>query len=387
MRAIVVGAGVGGLTAAIALRMRSFDVEMFDAAPRSRTSGGGLGIASNATKVLSALGIDLLKAGVGRVCEQFHLRTASGGLIRELPIKSIADELGSPIVNVRRSDLVALLRNSLAGTPIHDGVEVVRYDRVGDDVSITCADGRTQAGHVLVGADGIRSVVRAQSNGPEPINEYGYVCWIATVPFEHPRLPPGGAVHYWGHGQRFGLIDIGDGHAYWWGTKNVPPHDARSRTAGTKEQILHCFDGWADEVRQAISQTPEASIVSVPAQDRSFIESWGDGPVTLVGDAAHPMLTSLSQGASSAIEDGYALSHHLSRQLATQGDVVTGLRRYEEARRDRTRWLVSASRRLSRVEQLENPIATGLRYLAIRHAPMSVVRRQNIAPMRYELPA
>jgi len=104
--------------------------------------------------------------------------------------------------------------------------------------------------------------------------------------------------------------------------------------------------------------------------------------VTLLGDAAHPMLTSLSQGAGSAIEDGYVLSHH----LATENDVVTGLRRYEQARRNRTRWLVSASRRLSRVEQLENRIAAGLRNLAIRLAPMPVVRRQNIAPMRFELP-
>jgi 2-polyprenyl-6-methoxyphenol hydroxylase-like FAD-dependent oxidoreductase len=396
MKALVVGAGVGGLTAAIALRQRGVDVEVFDAAPESRTSGGGLGIASNATKVLNALDIDLPAAGVGRVCERFQLRTASGRPLRELPIRSIADELGSPVVNLRRSDLIALLRRSLTDTPIHYGVEVVRYDRAGDGVSITCADGRTRAGDVLVGADGIRSVVRAQSVGPEQVNEYGYVCWIATVPFEHPRLPPGGAVHYWGSGQRFGLIDVGDGRAYWWGTKNTSPKNtlpkntlpkntpprAGHQPAGTKAEILRCYEGWADEVRQVISLTPEADIVSVPAQDRSFLESWGDGPVTLVGDAAHPMLTSLSQGAGSAIEDAYALAHHLTRG----GDAVTGLRRYEEARRDRARWLVSASRRLSRLEQIGNPIVAGLRNLAIRHAPMSVVRRQNIAPMRFDLP-
>jgi 2-polyprenyl-6-methoxyphenol hydroxylase-like FAD-dependent oxidoreductase len=377
MRAIVVGAGVGGLTTAIALRARGVDVEVFDAAPVTRTSGGGLGIASNATKVLRALGIDLPKSGVGRVCEQFHLRTARGRPIRELPISSIADELGSPVVNVRRNDLIALLKESL-DVQVRYGYEVVRYDRIGDGVAITFADGRTHAADVLVGADGIRSVVRAQAVGPEPINEYGYVCWIATVPFEHPRLPSSGAAHYWGNGQRFGLIDIGDGLAYWWGTKNSP-----RQWTGSKVQVLKCFEGWAPEIQEVISLTPDEDIVCVPAQDRSFIESWGDGPVTLVGDAAHPMLTSLSQGAGSAIEDGYALAHHVT----TAGDVVTGLREYEEARRDRARWLVSASRRLSRVEQYENPIVARLRNLAIRHAPMSVVRRQNIAPMRFELPA
>jgi 2-polyprenyl-6-methoxyphenol hydroxylase-like FAD-dependent oxidoreductase len=385
MKAMVVGAGVGGLTTAVALRMRGFAVEVFEAAPRSRTSGGGLGIASNATKVLNALGVDLPVAGVGRVCEQFHLRTSSGKPICELPIRSIADEMGSPVVNVRRSDLVELLRASLAGTPIRYGADVVRYDRIGERVHIRCADGRTYAGDVLVGADGLRSVVRAQAVGPEPINDYGYVCWIATVPFQHPALPPGGAAHYWGNGQRFGLIDIGDGHAYWWGTKNIPLHDAR-RNISTTAEILHCFDGWADEVRQVVSRTPDTGIVTVPAQDRSFVASWGDGPVTLVGDAAHPMLTSLSQGASSAIEDGYVVAHHLSCQLAAGGDAVTGLRRYEDARRGRARWLVCASRRLSRIEQIENPVAARLRNLALRYAPRSLVRHRTIAPMRYELP-
>jgi 2-polyprenyl-6-methoxyphenol hydroxylase-like FAD-dependent oxidoreductase len=95
------------------------------------------------------------------------------------------------------------------------------------------------------------------------------------------------------------------------------------------------------------------------------------------------MLTSLSQGAGSAIEDGYALAHH----LAAAGDAATGLRRYERARRDRTRWLVSASRRLSRMEQLENPVVTGLRNLFLRHVPMSLVRRQNLTPMKFDLPA
>lgn len=382
MKVLVIGAGVGGLTTALALSTRGFDVEVFEAAPQPPASGGGLGIASNATKVLSALGLDLTKTGVGRVCEQFCLRTAKGKLMRELPIKSAADELGSPVVNLSRRDLLGLLRDALIDIPLHYGAKVTRYDRAGDGVSITCADGRVHAGDVLIGADGIRSVIRAQLAGPEPIREYGYICWIATVPFEHPRLPYGGASHYWGRGQRFGLIDIGGGRVYWWGTKSILLSRRPPREAGVKEQALRCFGGWADEVPQVISLTDAADIVSVPAQDRSFLESWGTGPVTLVGDAAHPMLTSLSQGAGSAIEDGHALAHH----LMAGPDVVTALRRYEAQRRARTRWLVSASRRMSRMEQLANPVAAGLRDLAIKHTPPSIALRQFFAPMRYELP-
>ncbi|MGL5865741.1 MAG: FAD-dependent monooxygenase [Dermatophilaceae bacterium] len=381
MKAIVAGAGVGGLTTALGLRSRGWDVEVVDAALRSRVSGGGLGIASNATKVLSALGVDLAASGVGRVCEHFDLRTATGRPLRELPIRSIAEELGSPVVNVRRCDLIATMRDALGDTPIRYNIRIARYDDDGTQVTVTCADGSTAAGDVLIGADGIWSAVRAQVTGPEPVNEYGYVCWIATGQFRHSRLRPGGAVHYWGNGQRFGLIDIGGGDVYWWGTKNVSARDT-ARLAYPKERILQSFAGWADEVREVIAATSEANILSVPAQDRPFSESWGAGRVTLVGDAAHPMLTSLSQGAGSAIEDGYAVAHHLDHA----DDPVTGLRDYERARRDRTRWLVSASRNLSRMEQLENPAVAWLRDFAVRHAPIAVVRRRNTAPMRFELP-
>ncbi|ACU38435.1 FAD-dependent monooxygenase [Actinosynnema pretiosum subsp. pretiosum] len=381
MRVLVAGAGVGGLTTAIALRAKGFDVEVLEAAPGPRTEGGGLGLAANATKVLAALGLDVVGSGVGRVCTSFRLRTQDGRLMRDLPIRAISAELGSPVVNVRRGDLLALLRDSLGDTPVRYGAAVAdhRVDRSG--VSVALADGGVRTADVLVGADGIRSAVRARLVGEHPVREHGYVCWIATTAFAHPRLPEGGAAHYWGRGQRFGLIDIGGGHAYWWGTKNVPLPQARRWTGG-KLGVQAAFARWAAEVREVIAATPEADILAVPAQDRPFLATWGAGPVTLVGDAAHPMLTSLSQGAGSTVEDAHALAHH----LAAGGDPAHALRRYEADRRDRTRGLVAASLRLSRVEQLANPLATRLRDLVIRHAPARVVRDQNAAPMRYDLP-
>ncbi|MFC7615106.1 FAD-dependent monooxygenase [Actinokineospora soli] len=296
MKAVVAGAGIGGLTAAIALRARGIDVEVLEAAPAPRAEGGGLGLASNATKVLAALGLDLPKAGIGQVCTGFSLRTARGADLRELPIRAIAEELGSPVVNVRRGDLLTFLRDSLADTPVHYGARVDRYDHDTTAVRVTLADGTVHTGDVLVGADGIRSAVRARLTGPEPVLDHGYTCWIATTPFTHPRLPEGGAAHYWGRGQRFGLIDVGGGRAYWWGTRNTPRR-APHRWTGGKPDILRCYDGWADEVRAVIEATPETDILAVPAQDRAFRDTWGEGPVTLLGDAAHPMLTSLSQGA------------------------------------------------------------------------------------------
>ncbi|MGV9677578.1 FAD-dependent monooxygenase [Nocardia sp. NPDC003482] len=378
MRVLIIGAGIGGLTTAAALRRHGIDAEIHEAAPEFRDTGTGLGILSNATKVLRALDIDLTTTG--RVTRKFTIHRSDGKQLRALPFEDMSRELGSPAVTLARNDVMTALRAAIGDTPLHLGSRLISY-RQDDGVTAEFADGRTARGDVLIGADGIRSVVRAQQTGPEPVREYGYVCWLAVVPFTHPNVEAGAARHYWGRGQRFGLMDIGGGRAYWWGTKNVPPDIARDYTGG-KEGIVTAFDGWADEVVAVIAETPPDAIVSVPAQDRNFLDQWGTGRVTLVGDAAHAMLTSLSQGAGSSIEDGYVLAHH----LATTPDPTTALRTYENTRRPRARLLVTASRQLSRIEQIHNPLAAATRTAILRYTPMQILRSRNIEPMRFDLP-
>ncbi len=168
--------------------------------------------------------------------------------------------------------------------------------------------------------------------------------------------------------------------AYWWGTKNMPAARARDWN-GDKADVLAAFDGWAPEVVEAIEQTPADAIISVPAEDRPFLKQWGTGPISLLGDAAHPMLTSRSQGASSAVEDGYVLAEAVARIP----DAVEALRTYEDRRRVRARMLVRSSRRLSRVEQAQNPITCAVRNLGMRYAPMRSLTRQTTRPMRFDL--
>lgn len=376
----VIGAGIGGLTAAIALRAKGIDVEIYEAAPEPRATGTALGIASNATKVLRALGIDLPTDASCRALEHFELLTARGELIRELPGAAITAELGHPFVSIHRNELIRALRNAAADVPIHYGAEVVGVGIERCGARAICANGADVRAGVLIGADGFGSAIRSIVAGEQPPSEYGYVCWLATVPFAHPRMVPGFTGHYWGRGQRFGLIDIGGGMAYWWGTKNMRAAQARD-WAGDKADILAAFAGWAPEVVEVIERTPAGTIMSVPGQDRPFLKQWGRGPVTLLGDAAHPMLTSRSQGASSAVEDGYVLAEALARIP----DAVEALRAYEDRRRRRAGMLVRSSRRLNKFEQVQNPVACAARYLGLRYVPMRSFTRQTTRPMRFDL--
>ncbi len=372
-KAIVVGAGIGGLVTAVALRRVGIEVEVYERAQELRTSGTGLSIMSNAVAALRGHGIELALEDHGRVIESFHLNTFDGRPIRAVPVKSIGDRLGAPSVCVHRADLQAALLEAAGDCPIEVGTAATGFTDEGDGVRVDFADSRVARGDVLIGADGFHSVVRRQLVGPESPREAGYLCWLATIPFRHEALPDGHVGHYWGRGSRFGLVDIGHGRVYWWGTGDVPEWD------GGKEQILRAYDGWADEVRAAIEATPVEAIVGLAARDRPFLRQWGNGPVTLLGDAAHPMLTSLGQGAGMAVEDGVVLA----RCLAGATDPRLALRRYEDERRARTRQMVRASRALSRFEQAGPPGVRLVRDTSFRWMPEPLLRRLNESALTF----
>ncbi|MGK5497760.1 FAD-dependent monooxygenase [Streptomyces sp. URMC 125] len=365
-KAIVVGAGIGGLTAAAALRRAGLDVEIYERATELKAAGSGLSVMSNAIAALDSAGLDLGLARRGQTLESYHVRTARGRLIREFPFPSIIGRLGVPSVLITRSALQQALLEATEGIPMALGAtaEDFTVDGATQKVRVRFADGREALGDVLIGADGFNSAVRRRLVGPEDSRDSGYVCWLALTPFSHPRFTKGSVTHYWGSGQRFGLVDMGGGLLYWWGTKNMPA--ARSHDwKGGKADVARAFEGWADEVRRAIEVTPEEAILAVPSRDRRFLERWGRGPVTLLGDAAHPMLTSLGQGSGMAIEDAVVLARHL--RGAT--DLPHALRRYEDERRKRTRGMVAASRSISDFEQSENPIRRPVRDAYFRFMP------------------
>ncbi|MFI0977438.1 FAD-dependent monooxygenase [Streptomyces sp. NPDC021093] len=394
-RAIVIGAGIGGLAAAVALRKVGIDVQVFERASKLQAAGSGLSVMSNALAALDSLDIDLELEKYGQTLESYDIRNHQGELIRSLPIAEVIEGLGAPSVCISRPALQTALLTAAGDVPIALGAVATGFEPVGDGVRVTFQDGSHAEADLLIGADGFHSAIRrelvrpegadAEQSGPEPHKDSGYICWLGIIPFEHPRMTTGSVHHYWGSGRRFGLIDIGHGNAYWWGTKNMPAAESADWRGGPggKEQVLSAYEGWADEVQQAILQTPEDKILGVPSRDRVFLERWGKGPVTLLGDAAHPMLTSLGQGSGLAIEDAVVLA----QSLRDSTDPVSGLRSYEDTRRERTRQLVAASRSLSDFEQVETPEACAERDEYFRTVPHRTLVEQQTDSMTFPLPA
>ncbi|WP_316520453.1 FAD-dependent oxidoreductase [Kitasatospora brasiliensis] len=375
--AVIIGAGIGGLAAAATLRRVGVEVRIFERAPELRPGTTAVSLMSNAILALRTLDIDIA-SGLekrGEVFDELKFLTKRGRSIRALPFGELAERLGASNYAVHRADLQRTLLDALGDDRVIELNAAATGFVTGDDgVEVTFEDGRKVSGDILIGADGFNSAIRRQAAHADDPRPGNYLCWLATVPFSHPRLTKGYAAHYWGRGQRFGLADIGHGRAYWWATKNVPSWATRRRPFD-KEEIAGLFAGWADEVREAIRVTPEETIVSITAKDRPFRQRWGTGRMTLLGDAAHPMLVSLGQGAALAIEDAVVLAEHL--RGAT--DLPSALRGYEDQRRPRTEALVAAARSLSETEQLEGPFSSRMRDLYFRFAPMSKFTSQNEA--------
>lgn len=361
--AIVIGAGIGGLTAAIALRRVGVDARVYERSAQIRAQGFGLSVMSNAIAALDSLGIDLKLEKRGSTLDRYLVKSRSGRLIREFPFPEVVERLGVPCVCISRPDLFAALKEEASGIPITLGKEAERFEVDGESVRVHFTNGGHDDADLLIGADGFNSAVRRQLVGPgEPAHDSGYIVWLGLTEYSHPRFAPGSVIHFWGDGMRFGLVDVGHGRLYWWGTKNMPA-ELSAAWDGGKADILSAYSGWPDEVRTAVRVTPEEDILSVTSRDRPFLDEWGTGPVTLLGDAAHPMLTSLGQGSAMAIEDAVVLARHVE----AQPDGPRALRAYEDARRDRTRAIVEATRSISDFEQSQGPFRRRLRDAYFRY--------------------
>ncbi|MET8826239.1 FAD-dependent monooxygenase [Streptomyces sp. NPDC004610] len=368
-KAIVVGAGIGGLAAAVALRKVGVDVAVYERDQCFRPAGSGISVMSNAVGALRALDIDLGLERRGQIVRRTVILDSAGRTMREMPPMDPAAPAAAPSVAMNRADLHEALMGALGDVPIELGADAASYEIRGGGVRVRFTDGREASGDILIGADGINSAIRRQRTGDIRKPRYGgFLCWLSIIPFSHPRMTVGFNAHYWGRGARFGLHDVGSGRVYWWGTVNMPADAARAWD-GDRTEIARAYGNWADEVQDVILATRTDDIVAVPAQDRPFLETWGDGPVTLLGDAAHPMLPSLGQGASSAIEDAVVLA----QCLAARENPVTALRAYEDVRREKSRQLVQASRKLGALEQVENPLRRVVRDTYIRWAPASAL--------------
>lgn len=354
--ALIIGAGIGGLASAIALKQIGFTVDLFDRVTESHEVGAGLSLWANAIKALDYLGLGAEIRGLALPESDGAIRTADGRPLLSTTNAQLKARFGELSVMLHRAELHTLLQRAV-NQELQLGMACVNVEQDAQGVTATFRNGQRARGDLLIGADGIHSQVRAQLHGGAPPTYAGYTAWRGVLPFDSRRLLPGES---WGAGTRFGQIPMQGGRAYWFATHNAPP-DQQSPD-GEKAELLRIFAGWHDPIRLLIAATPDAAILRNDIYDRRPLKTWGNGRITLLGDAAHPMTPNLGQGACQALEDAVVLA----QQLAQLADLTDALRTYEARRIPRTTMIVNQSRRVGWVGQWQNPLAVALRNMLVK---------------------
>ncbi|MDI3341907.1 MAG: FAD-dependent monooxygenase [Sphaerobacter sp.] len=375
MRALIVGAGIGGLVTAHALTRCGLDVTVLEREPALHPAGAGIILWPPALVALGALGLAEPVEAAGSRLAWAETRTWRGGLLLRLPLAALSQRLGAPTIALHRAELQQALLGALDPATLRLGADFVRFDQDRASVRAHVADGVSACGDLLIGADGVRSTVRARLLLDGPPRYAGYTAWRGVTMGD--VVPPDTTWELMGRGARFGAAPIGRGRIYWWATANVPAGEV-DPPQGRKADLEARFAGWWAPVRELIASTPDAAILRHDILDRDPVDRWGIGRVTLLGDAAHPMTPNLGQGACQAIADAVALATALARE----DDVVAALRAYEAARRARTARLTTQSRHFGQIGQWQHPVACWLRDLAFRLTPPRLALRQMEALLR-----
>lgn len=339
-RTIVIGGGIGGLTAGLALLKRGIDVDIYEQAPELKEAGAGLQTSSNGTRVLYALGLkeplsDLQVTPSNRKLR--HWKTGETWNWFNLGAASV-DRYGTPHIMMHRGDLQGVLADAVKQAKpdaVHLNKRCVAVSQTSRHVEVRFEDGETVSGAYVVGADGIHSKVRESLFGPSQPSFVGCIAWRGLVPME--KLPPHIA-------QMVGVNWLGPhGHVLHYPVRKgelmnfisfVERTDWQIEswvTQGTNAELANDFGGWHVDVHEIIRhiETPYKWALMV----RGPMTRWSEGRVTLLGDACHPTLPFLGQGGVMAIEDGYVIAACLQKYF---DDPTTALARYEDIRRERT---------------------------------------------------
>ncbi|TCJ93153.1 FAD-dependent monooxygenase [Nocardia alba] len=352
--AIVVGGGIGGMAAALALVRTGWAVQVLERAPEVAAVGSGISLWSNALRALDALGVGDTVRAQGMAEVSAGIRDDRGRWLSRTDLATLRERFGAPVV-IHRARLLDILRAELPEGVVSTGVSV---REVSLDGRVVHSAG-TASADLIVGADGIYSVVRRAVCGEVAPRYAGYTAWRAVVDIAEPLTEFG---ETWGRGARFGMAPLADGRVYCFAV-----YDAPENAAGSLAEVRGRFDGWHHPISALLAAADPNTVLHNDIYDLPLLSTFTAGRIALLGDAAHAMTPNLGQGGCQALEDAVILA-----RLASEPD---GLARYDRERRPRTQMIVARSARIGTIAQLSaRPLVT-LRNAAVRLTPASAQLR------------
>ncbi|MGV9713521.1 FAD-dependent urate hydroxylase HpxO [Gordonia sp. NPDC003424] len=364
MKAVIIGAGMGGLSAAIALKQIGVDVEVYEQVTENKPVGAAISVWSNGVKCLNYLGLESEAAELGGIVDTMsYVDAHTGDTLCRFSMQPLIDEVGQRPYPMARAELQLMLMQAYGLDDIHFGKKMVSVSDGPDAATVEFSDGTTDSADLVIGADGAKSLTREYVLGGPVTRRYaGYVNFNGLVEVDEEIGPATEWTTYVGDHRRVSVMPVAQGRFYFF--FDVPMPEGEPFERGTAREVLSTeFADWAPGVQALIEKLDPATTNRVEILDLDPFHTWVKGRVAVLGDAAHNTTPDIGQGGCSAMEDSVALQFAFRDH---PDDVYAALAAYEASRTERAGDLVLRARKRCDVTHGKDPVATQAWYNELR---------------------
>ncbi|HZB13111.1 MAG TPA: FAD-dependent monooxygenase [Chryseolinea sp.] len=371
-RFAIIGGGIGGLSLAIAMQRKGFHVTVYENTPVIKPLGAGLGLAANAVRAFTEIGIseDVLEAG--SVLKKVSIKNQQGKVLAQTDSQKISRKYN--VVNnftIHRADLHDVLLRHLSEGSLQLGRGCIDFVQDKSSVKLTFQDGSISEADYVIACDGVHSLFRKKLLPKSKPRYAGYTCWRAVIDNVPAAVDLNETSETWGAGSRFGIAPLNNNRLYWFACVNAPENDQKKRSYGIKELSKH-FGEFHSPIPEILEHTNDQQLIWNDIIDIKPLKRFAFERILLMGDAAHATTPNMGQGACMAIEDAAILANTISDSQSVEQAFAD----FERKRIHRTTTIVNESWQLGRVAQWENRLLISLRNTLLQLTPSSVAEKQ-----------
>lgn len=364
----IIGAGIGGLTTAIALQKKGFNIRIFEQADKVKPIGAGIILASNAMQVYEKLGLRNKIEKRGNIISSMNITKPDLKSLSKIDLKYFENIHKVKNIAIHRGVLQQILIEKLQTTEISLNHKLKNIHKTDKGYLLIFDNDTTYKSSILLGADGLNSTVRQELFPKSTIRNAKQICWRGITEFSLPLKFKNELNEAWGKSERFGFVQIAKNKVYWYALKSFK----NNSNLFSVEKISDYFNEFHPIIREIIGKTSKERINTAEISDLKPSEFWHQENVCLIGDAAHATTPNMGQGACQAIEDAFVLSECIGKY-----EINEAFERFQKIRMTKAHQIVKTSWLVGKIAHISNPILIKLRNQMMRLTPSSINRKQS----------
>jgi 2-polyprenyl-6-methoxyphenol hydroxylase-like FAD-dependent oxidoreductase len=371
MKVAILGAGIGGLTTALALKKKGMSIPVFEAADEIRAVGAGIWMPPNAMRVFDKLGIgdEIRKSGIQ--LKQLEVRDFKDALISIVDGAELEKKYGSRTVSIERSKLHHIIASALDPNQVNLGYACAHVFIEENQVRLDFKNGENAFVDQLIASDGLKSVTRQTYFKNRQLRYSGQTCFRGLITMKNFKYFQDSSVEFWGNGTRFGMSPVGTDKYYWYSTIVGPSNQSFSQQQ-MRDFVRNHFQDYPASVKGILDSFESCEIIHTDLFDLNPDDIWVHDRIVLLGDSAHATTPNLGQGAAMAVEDAYKLAEEMSKTP----DCKKSFSNYNQKRKDRVAFIVETSFKIAQLSNSTNPNLNKFRNFIFKMMPKFLMQKQ-----------